>query len=41
MRMATIERDVVSQLVREAGPRRPTLRQMIAERDRLTAETGH
>ena len=39
--MATIEREVLTPA--KAGPAvtRPTLRQMIATRDRLTADTGH
>lgn len=39
--MATVEREVLTRLEREPPTQRPTLRQMIAERDRLTAETGH
>ena len=38
--MATVAREVVAGKAGEAR-RRPTLRQMIAERDRLTAESGH
>ncbi len=39
--MATIEREVIDQVSRGIAVPRPTLRQRIAERDRLTAETGH
>ncbi len=39
--MATIARDVVASSKTARAAARPTLRQLIAERDRLTAETGH